>query len=94
VDVSDPTTPVKLGSCRTGGGAQDVAVSGAVAFVADRGNGLVLIDVSDADNLKQCGFFRIAGHTMKVTVAGPLIFLKVVDLIGRRDKLAILRHST
>ena len=92
-DLSDPAIPAEVGRCRTGGGAQDVAVSGSVAFVADRGNGLLLMDVSDPAHLKQCGFFRIAGLTMKVKVAGPLVFLEVMDLFARRNKLAILRHD-
>ncbi len=90
VDFSDPKTPVEVGSCRTSGGAQDVAVLGSVAFVADRAYGLTLIDVSDPANLRQCGFFRIPGLSMGVTVAGQLVFLKVMD---RKNKLAIFRNA-
>ncbi len=67
-----------------------MAVLGSVAFVADRAYGLTLIDVSDPANLRQCGFFRIPGLSMGVTVAGQLVFLKVMD---RKNKLAIFRNA-
>jgi hypothetical protein len=90
VDVSDPTSPAEVSVFTTGGGAQDVAVSGSFAFVADRSNGIVVVDVSDPAKLKQCGFFRTAGHANKVTLAGELVFVTVSDMT---EKLAILRHD-
>ena len=61
-------------------------------YRADHANGVVLGDVTDPENLKQCGFFRIPGVGGNTTLAGPLIFLCVTDLIDRRNLSAILQH--
>jgi hypothetical protein len=90
VDVSDPSAPRELGSFETTGGAQDVDVSGSIAFVADRADGLVLVDVSDPSNLKKCGFFQTTGHANNVNVAGPLVFLGIQGL--QQSQLKILYH--
>ncbi len=49
IDVSDPGSPVILGSVDTPGAAIDVTVSGAVAYVADHVSGLQVIDVSSCE---------------------------------------------
>ena len=47
VDISDPSAPVQLSSYATRGTAEDVSVSGSLAYVAVREAGLWVIDVSD-----------------------------------------------
>ncbi len=47
--MSDPGSPVIIGSVDTPFGAVDVAVLGAVAYVADLESGLQVIDVSSCD---------------------------------------------
>ncbi|MCF8025146.1 MAG: hypothetical protein K9K82_06630 [Desulfobacteraceae bacterium] len=47
VDVTDPTTPVGMGSLDTTGDAREVAVTFPHAVVADGSNGVLLVDISD-----------------------------------------------
>jgi len=46
IGVWDPASPVFLASVETPGEAQDVAVSGRMAYVADGSSGLTVVDVS------------------------------------------------
>lgn len=47
INVSDASAPVILGSRSTGGNAQDVALRGAFAFVADSSRSFTVVDFSD-----------------------------------------------
>ena len=55
VDVSDPISPVELGSYDLPGPVQDVAVRGHVAYVADTA-ALRLLDISDPANQPRSAF--------------------------------------
>ena len=47
VDVADPADPRIIGSFPAWSGFNDVVVSGTVAYLTDRGTGLVVLDVAD-----------------------------------------------
>ena len=75
IDVSNPTSPVRLGGYRTSGSAQDVAVSGALAYVADVDAGLQVIDVSDPTSPVRVGGYDTSGLAFGVAVAGNRIYV-------------------
>ena len=50
IDASDPEALKKLDTLDTDGYAEGVYISGSYAHVADYGNGLVVVDVSDPEN--------------------------------------------
>ena len=50
VDVSTPGDPRIVGSFEAWGGFYDVVVTGTLAYLTDRGTGLVVLDVSDPTN--------------------------------------------
>ncbi len=89
VDISDPSAPVQVGSYETSGVAQDVAVSGTLAYVADRNAGLEVIDVSDPTNPIGVGFYRTRTNSSKVAVSEQLTFMSL-----RNNGLIILRYDS
>ncbi|TKJ37420.1 MAG: hypothetical protein CEE38_07930 [Planctomycetes bacterium B3_Pla] len=89
VDISDPSAPVQVGSYETPGVAQDVAVLGTLAFVADREAGLEVIDVSDPANPIGAGFYRTRMYASKVAVSEQLTFMSL-----RNIGLIILRYDS
>lgn len=71
IDISDPTTPVTVGSYETSGNAFDVHVSGNYAYVAAGQAGLQVIDISDPASPAFAGSLDIAGSTVKnINVSG------------------------
>jgi hypothetical protein len=51
VDVSDPADPFLVSTCQTSGAAYDVVVDGPYAFVAAESAGLLVINVSDPEQV-------------------------------------------
>lgn len=89
VDISDPSAPVQVGSYETPGVAQDVAVLGTLAFVADREAGLEVIDVSDPANPIGAGFYRTRMFASKVAVSEQLTFMSL-----QKKGLTILKYDS
>ncbi len=89
VDISDPSAPTQVGICRTPGVAQDVAVLGTLAFVADREAGLEVIDVSDPANPIGAGFYRTRMYASKVAVSEQLTFMSL-----QKKGLTILKYDS
>jgi LVIVD repeat len=57
IDVSNPANPVLLGSYDTPSDATGITVSGAVAYVADHGSGLQIIDAAPCQCVPRCPCF-------------------------------------
>jgi len=58
IDVSNPSSPVLIGSVDTPGFARGVTVTGDTAYVADWSNGLQVIDVSNPSSPVLIGLVR------------------------------------
>lgn len=61
LDVSDPSSPILLGSFVTAGFSTGVTISGTRAYISDNSNGLVILDVSDPSSPTLLGTFATAG---------------------------------
>ncbi|MFZ2978592.1 MAG: hypothetical protein WA057_02900, partial [Candidatus Magasanikiibacteriota bacterium] len=89
VDVSDPYSPTSTGlSYNTDDDAKDVFISGKYAYVAD-GDGLVVIDISDVNNLSLVGSYNTTGTAYSVFVSGKYAYvadgtegLVIIDING------------
>ena len=86
-DISDPTSPTRVGECDTKWTAHDVAVSGTIACVADNMRGMQIIDVSDPTSPRIIGNFNAGGNAYDVTISGTLAYVsfnetgvKIVDI--------------
>jgi len=90
-----------MGSCDTPGGAISVAVSGDVAYVADYGSGLQVIDVVDPAHPTIIGSCDMPGYAHGVVVSGDVAYvangangLKVVDVSDPRNPAIIGSRDT
>ncbi len=85
VDISDPASPKKLASVETSGGAQDVYVHKQVAFVADRGGGLLAVDISDETQPVVIDrFFRTGSRFNNISGSSNLLVL--TRTVGNPDE--------
>ncbi len=90
IDVSNPAAPGHLGSIRLNQNEQDtvgVAVQGSLAYVADAGDGVKIVDVSDPAHLSLVGVYRPPVAALGVAVAGETLYvaahgdgLRIVDV--------------
>jgi len=75
IDVSNPATPAQVGFLDTPGSSKGVAVSGALAYVADGESGLRIIDISDPTAPTEIGSLRNAQSVTGVDLMGSLAFV-------------------
>ncbi|MHB1034819.1 MAG: Ig-like domain-containing protein [Pirellulales bacterium] len=66
---------VRLGGYDTSGNAEDVAVSGTFAYVADGSAGLQILDVSDPAAPVRLGGYDTSGIAYEVAVSGTLAYV-------------------
>ena len=66
IDVSNPSAPALVGSYDTAGMAQDVAVSGTLAYVVNFDDGLEIVDVSHPAVPVRVGIYDTPGHAIGV----------------------------
>jgi hypothetical protein len=78
IDISNPTSPQRIGGYDTSGFACDVALSGSLVYVADGSGGLQAIDVSDPTQPKRVGGNSVFSVDGVYAVAGRL-FVSAVD---------------
>lgn len=76
VDFSDPAHPVLRGYYDTPGYAQDVALAGSLAYVADDEGGLHILDVSNPSFPERVGGFNVIGPVEHVEVSGHYAYIK------------------
>jgi hypothetical protein len=75
VDITDPTRPKVMSRLPLPDISQGVAVSGNLAYVADRSAGLRIIDVSDPTRPVERGLFDTPGLAYGVAVVGNLAYV-------------------
>jgi uncharacterized secreted protein with C-terminal beta-propeller domain len=87
IDVSNPSSPREVGFYDTPEAAEDVAVSGTYAYVADGVAGLRVIDVSNPSSPREVGFYDTPGYADGVAVSGTYAYvadgvagLRVIDV--------------
>jgi hypothetical protein len=81
MDLGNPADPDHVGSLDTAGKAMGVAVSGTKAYVADSGNGIVVVDISVPSAPQVLGSKAIPYRSARdVAVAGTLAY--VADQTG------------
>ena len=76
VDVSDPTTPVQVGSIDVGSG-HGVAVQGDHVYLAAGGNGLKVFDVSTPSAPVHVGSSGTPGSAWGIDVSGDLVYVAI-----------------
>ena len=98
IDLSDPTSPVSLGSAPWS--AHDVEVAGDLAFTVG-GGGLFIIDVSDATSPITLGRVSTPGPGRDVEVIGNLAYvadgdrgLQIVDISDLYAPVRLGSHET
>ncbi len=74
-DVSNSTSPEKMGYYHTPGRAFGVAVSGDYAYVADWDSGLRVVSVSDPTNPQEVGYYDTPGLAYGVAVSGDYAYV-------------------
>ena len=74
VDVSDPTSPVSIGFHGTSG-ANDVAVVGTIAYVADNLSGVQIIDVADPNSPVWLGSYDELWRAWGVTASRTTVYV-------------------
>jgi hypothetical protein len=75
IDVTNPTSPVRMGGYNTSGIAYGVAVCGTLAYVADGSAGLQIIDVSSPAAPVRVGGYDTIGDAYGVVVCGTLAYV-------------------
>ncbi|WP_235284320.1 PKD domain-containing protein [Methanosarcina sp. 1.H.A.2.2] len=99
VDISNPSSPLLKGIHATspiiwngdygyGGCIKSVAVSGNYAYVADEGNGLLIVDVSNASSPVLKGSYPAAEYAFDVAVSGNYAYV-----VNSNNGLAIIDIS-
>ena len=87
IDVANPQSPQIVGSVHTPDDAYGVALSGTLAYVADRDSGLYVIDITDPQSPQIVGNIDTPGSARGVAVSGTLAYvadwhggLQVIDI--------------
>lgn len=86
ISVEDPSHPVEVGSLALTGSANDVAINGGYAYVADTYAGLRVVDISDPRAPVEVGYcadvygWSVAAGGVHAYVAGWTAGLGVVDV--------------
>ena len=77
-DLADPTTPAKAATFRTPGArAQDAALQGRLAFVADGASGLQVVDLGTPSRPTIAGEFKTTMPARAVAVRNTLVLVAV-----------------
>jgi parallel beta-helix repeat protein len=76
LDVTNPVTPTEVGSTTPFPYfVEDIAVSGARAYVAAGGAGLRVVDISDPANPTELGAWDSPGYAEGIAVSGDIVYL-------------------
>jgi hypothetical protein len=78
-DVSNPSSPSKVGTTKIPNRTQAVAIDGALAYVAGGPDGLQILDLSDPSRPATAGSFKTSGAAVDVAVSGSLILVAVAE---------------
>lgn len=83
LDMTDPTSPIVVGSAETPAFVSDVQVEGAYAYVTQQGVGVQLFDISNPSAPVVVGGSSVAQWNSRIEIAGGLAFI-AGDLDGLR----------
>ncbi len=87
-DVSNSSSPQKLGNYWTPGYAYGVYVSGNCAYVADWWTGFRIIDVSDPSSPSEMGFYKTANHAYGIYIYREIMsILLITKMVFRFMKI-------
>jgi hypothetical protein len=75
VDVSMPSDPTEVGTGSTPGNAEDIAVAGAYAYVADRNSGLRVVDISNVEDLAEVAAYDVLGEATSIVLDGHIAYV-------------------
>ena len=77
-DISEPLTPVLVGSFDTPGGSSSVSIQGDLAYVASEAHGAIVLDISDLDNIVEINrFHTVNTDVYEVAVSGNYAYVGV-----------------
>lgn len=79
IDVSDPASLTEVGFFDTQGSADDIAVIGNYAYVADFNEGLRIIDLSNPASPTAVGFFDTEDFALGVAVSENLAYVTALS---------------
>ena len=79
MDINDPTDPKYKGTYDTTGMAQQVKIYGHYAFIADSGNGIVIVDVEDPNAPFYAGMVDTEGSSLGIETYGNAAFVADAD---------------
>jgi len=97
LDLTTPSKPVVLASLETPGTAQDVSVSGLLAYVTLGGAGMLIVDISDPSSPRVCESYRpyaqgrLEIYFSTVNARGSLVL--VDNRRGPTEGLHLLKYS-
>lgn len=89
LDISNPSSPILLGSCYIPGGAGGLSVSGDYAYVASYSSGLTVVDISISSAPEVVGNYDTVGSVNKVSIVGDYAYIA-----DHNNGLVILDIST
>ena len=79
LDVSDPESPVSLGSCSLPSGVNDLIVVGGTAYIACGRAGLQIVDVSDPSSPTALALYDTGSRVDGVDVEGDIAYIASND---------------
>jgi hypothetical protein len=78
INIENPLAPKEIKHYQTQY-AEGIEVSEGYAYVADGPNGLVILDVSNPEKVRQVGEFHVPGYANGLVKSGPYLYLAVDD---------------
>ncbi len=79
IDISVPDSPVTVGSFQTTGSAEDISVSGNIAYVADGFSGLQIINISNPAVPELISTIDTPGKAVRVAISDQMIYIADSD---------------
>lgn len=75
VNISDKSSPVKLGQFKESGSIVDVHSNTDTVFLADKFNGLKILDISNKSNPVKVGSYSLSGDSWNVFYQEEVVYL-------------------
>ncbi len=77
MDISNPTNPDEIGNYDTAGTSLAVYLDMTFAYVADKTNGLVVVDVYNPTNPQLISYYDTEGEAKGVCVNGSYVYVMI-----------------
>ena len=78
INIDNPLAPKELRRFQTQF-AVGIEVADNFAYVADGPSGMVVVDVSNPEKMRQVADFKLPGHTNNVSKIGPYVYVSIDD---------------